>query len=172
MKISICTTEPQSNRHLEFFLVQSRCSFSTLRCLTNVRHSAKRKKKKKANSDRLSYNVVRGTKGSVDGEQKRVSEFPRDDVAESSHEGGRGMRPNAFGPYTVTFSTRTDAKYIFARPAASRKWMARRIKQILENFLANNQSPAERYIYSNCLRIPNSNLYTDVFFLQLENNSS
>lgn len=72
---------------------------------------------KKADSDTESNNNG-GTKGSIDREQKRVSEFPRDDVAESSHGGGR-MQPLCG---SSVISTRADAKHIFARIAAVSGW--------------------------------------------------
>lgn len=83
---------------------------------------------KKLTEDRfLSYDDG-GTKGStVVGEQKRVSEFPRDDVAGSSH-AGVACTPLP----SVTLYTRADAKHIFAHFAAVSGWC--RQKEILEIF--------------------------------------
>lgn len=50
---------------------------------------------------------------------ERVSEFPRGDVAESSH---GGLRAPLHRPRAVTLSTRTDAEHIFAHFAAVSGW--------------------------------------------------
>ena len=140
--------------------------------LTNVKHSAKKKKKKKLTATvwvtTWGYERVgrRGTETRVRiPTWRRCRIFARRGVGECA--------PNAFGPYCHIFHSYGCKIYICSSLRQVVSGLARRIKQILENFLqTTNLSSGTIYIYPNCLCIPNSNLYTDVFFLQLENNSS
>lgn len=112
---------------------------------------------KKLTEDRfLSYDDG-GTKGStVVGEQKRVSEFPRDDVAGSIFARGGRVHPS---PFCHTLHSCRCKTYICA--LRSRKWMVQ-TKGNSWNFL-QIRSPWHDIPTRRCL-CTNPNLYTETCF--------